>query len=82
MNRLALTIGALALLAPAVLARQDRPGSSGGAKKPSEQDKEKEKEKKEQEKNNPPPIHGWNPDLMPAFAEAKKTGKPLMVVFR
>jgi len=82
MNRFVLTIGALALLAPAVLARQDRPGSSGGAKKPSEQDKEKEKEKKEQERNNPAPVPGWNPDLVTAFAEARKTGKPVMVVFR
>ena len=82
MNRLVLTIGALALLAPAVLARQDRGGSSGKMPPGTEQDKDKEKEKKEQEKNNPAPVPGWNPDLVTAFAEARKTGKPVMVVFR
>jgi hypothetical protein len=79
MNRLVLTLGALALLAPAVLARQDK---GGGAQKKSEQDKEKEKQEKEKERNNPAPVPGWNPELVPAFAEAKKSGKPLMVVFR
>ena len=28
------------------------------------------------------PIPGWNTDLKSGFAEAKKTGRPLMVVFR
>lgn len=32
--------------------------------------------------NDPAPVPGWLPDLPAGFAEAKKTGKPMMVVFR
>ena len=35
-----------------------------------------------QDKQNPPPIQGWNPDLKSGFAEARSTGRPLMIVFR
>ena len=28
------------------------------------------------------PVPGWLPDLPSGFAEAKRTGKPLLVVFR
>ncbi len=37
-----------------------------------------------QDRNAPdfPPTPGWLPDLPGGFAEAKRTGKPLMVVFR
>ena len=35
-----------------------------------------------QDKDNPAPIPGWDPDLKSGFAEAKSTGRPLMVVFR
>jgi hypothetical protein len=31
---------------------------------------------------NPPPLPGWLPDVPSGFAEAKRTGKPLMIVFR
>ncbi len=37
---------------------------------------------KKQDKNNPAPVPGWNPELQDGFAEAKKTGKPMMIVFR
>lgn len=30
----------------------------------------------------PAPVPGWLPDLPSGFAESKKTGKPMMVVFR
>ncbi len=30
----------------------------------------------------PPPIPGWHPDLDAGFAEARRTGKPMLVVFR
>lgn len=32
--------------------------------------------------NDPAPLPGWLPDLPSGFAESKKTGKPMMVVFR
>ncbi len=37
-----------------------------------------------QERNNqnPAPVAGWESDLAAGFAEAKKSGKPLMIVFR
>ena len=35
-----------------------------------------------QDKQNPPPIQGWDPDLKSGFAEARSTGRPLMIVFR
>ena len=34
------------------------------------------------QEKTPPPIPGWHPDLAAGFAEAKSTGKPMMVVFR
>jgi len=34
------------------------------------------------QQKDPPPLPGWHPDVPSGFAEAKKTGKPLMVVFR
>lgn len=66
MHRTVVAFGALVALAPALLLAQD-------------------KDKKEQEKyerNNPKPVPGWNPELQQGFAEARKTGKPLMIVFR
>ncbi len=30
----------------------------------------------------PPALPGWHPDVPSGMAEAKKTGRPLMVVFR
>ena len=35
-----------------------------------------------QDKQNPLPIQGWEPDLSSGFAEARSTGRPLMIVFR
>ena len=37
-----------------------------------------------QERNNqnPAPLPGWEPDVAKGFEEAKKSGKPLMIVFR
>lgn len=35
-----------------------------------------------QDKQNPAPIPGWDPDLQSGFAEAARTGRPLMIVFR
>ena len=35
-----------------------------------------------QDKQNPSPIPGWDPDLKSGFAEAQRTGRPLMIVFR
>ena len=35
-----------------------------------------------QDKQNPAPLPGWDPNLKSGFAEAKATGRPLMVVFR
>jgi len=32
--------------------------------------------------SDPPPVPGWLPDLPSGFAAAKKTGRPMMVVFR
>jgi hypothetical protein len=34
------------------------------------------------ERKDPEPVPGWNPELQAGFAEAKKTGKPMMIVFR
>jgi hypothetical protein len=34
------------------------------------------------QQEEPAPIPGWHSDLPSGFAEAKKTGKPLLVVFR
>ena len=31
---------------------------------------------------DPPPIPGWHEDLKVGLAEARQTGRPLMVVFR
>ena len=32
--------------------------------------------------SDPAPVPGWLPDLPSGFAEARKTGKPMMVDFR
>ncbi len=34
------------------------------------------------QQKEPPPLPGWLSDVPSGFAEAKKTGKPLLVVFR
>lgn len=31
---------------------------------------------------DPPPVPGWHSDIPTGFRDAKKSGKPLMVVFR
>ena len=35
-----------------------------------------------QDKQNPAPIPGWHADLDAGFAEARATGRPMLVVFR
>lgn len=36
----------------------------------------------DEDDKNPAPIPGWLQDLAAGFAEAKATGKPMLVVFR
>ena len=36
----------------------------------------------EAQEKTPAPIPGWLPDLDAGFAEARRSGKPMLVVFR